>query len=369
MVGVSTPPSDEKEKQLRPRRRSFAQPSRPRSFWSQLSMVLLQPGAFFRALPEIQQGRGWLWAAILILALAALSAVRQAEPAPAPDAGIPQIPMDMGSGALGGVIGEPGFAPPESFAPPPRSEASTPDVSATWTTAILAAGGLVVQWLFLAVFLAEVSLLTSRTPRFSLNLHVAIWAGVPLGLMAGLQLLFYAAGGAVGEPGLSGLVNELPGFEQASAFVQEAIRALASRFTVFWLWSLALLYIGARQALGGKRWAVVLVLAIWVAALVLVPAIVSTLTGGAETGQPAQGPSFDGDIGAQEGKGDWGGDVGAQENLGILGGEAGALEGDLSSDTGAPESLESQEETGDTAKTPTEETGLQAGESTPLPAP
>src|SRR5215470_5262136 len=68
------------DKQIQPvRRRDYqiTQRTRPRGLWGQVWMALLQPGYFFRTLPLIEDSRTWLWAAILILALMGLSAVRQ----------------------------------------------------------------------------------------------------------------------------------------------------------------------------------------------------------------------------------------------------------------------------------------------------
>src|SRR5262249_52987166 len=42
---------------------------------------------------------------------------------------------------------------------------------------------------------------------------------------------------------------------------------------LFWLWSLILIYIAARNALRGKRWSSALVVVVWVILLVVVPVV------------------------------------------------------------------------------------------------
>ena len=67
-------------KQIQPvRNRDYqiTQRTRPRGLWGQVWMALLQPGYFFRTLPLMEDTRTWLWAAVLILALTGISAVRQ----------------------------------------------------------------------------------------------------------------------------------------------------------------------------------------------------------------------------------------------------------------------------------------------------
>src|SRR5512133_3254399 len=56
---------------------ALARRTRPRGLVGQMSMVLLEPGSFFHALPLAESSRQWVWAALLILALIGFSAVRQ----------------------------------------------------------------------------------------------------------------------------------------------------------------------------------------------------------------------------------------------------------------------------------------------------
>jgi hypothetical protein len=230
-------------------------------------MVLFQSGDFFRTFPAPGQSRHWLWVAALVLALVGLGAVRydahsNAEATAIPDPGFADSPATDEFGAF----------PPDGSMMLPESTATQPaNISDTWTVALQASSSVIVEWFILALLLCEVSLLRFKMPHLGRNLQIAIWTSVPLALMAGLQLIYYAAGGTPGEPGLSGLLDELSGFNELAGIAQDLLRSFASRLTLFWLWSLVLIYIGARQALRGKQWAVVLMLAVWIAFLVIAP--------------------------------------------------------------------------------------------------
>lgn len=230
-------------------------------FFSQLGMLLFQPRAFFRAYVPAQRGRRWLWVAMLILAVLAFNAVQRSEQSSAPAGGVDMPPVDMPAGP-GGMPFDMPF-PPESAAPP--ANAASP--AGTWMTALTAAGSQIVQWFVLALLLAEVTMFNGRAPRLGTNLQIAVWASLPLALMAAVQMLFIAGGGSIGRPGLSGFLESWDTFAGLNIYLRSFVHGLASQFTLFWLWSLILLYIGARQSLRGKRPAVLLVIAMWVVVL------------------------------------------------------------------------------------------------------
>jgi hypothetical protein len=140
-------------------------------------------------------------------------------------------------------------------------------------TALISATTILVGWFILALILCEVPLFNGVRPSYSQNLQIAIWTTVPLGVMAGLQVVYLAAGGKVGADGISGLLTYWKGFNDLSPMLRSILLSLTSRLTVFWIWTLVLIYIGGRMALNGKPWAVALVVIIWVAILVLVPVI------------------------------------------------------------------------------------------------
>jgi hypothetical protein len=245
---------------------------------TQIMTVSLQPTYFFRTLPNVGDTRQWFWVAALILILVGLSAVRQESlqstasataftppvaENPSPNPGR----FDQGGfpGALSGDAGT---------IPPPTTSA---DITSTWTTALISGSHIVLGWFILAILLSEVPLFNGVSPSLGQNLQIAIWTSVPLGIMAGLQLVYFAAGGAPREPGLTGLLAYWEGYKQLPTFVQSLLMSLTSRLTIFWLWTLVLLYIGARNTLRGKRWAVALVVVMWTAVLVIVPVLTGAI--------------------------------------------------------------------------------------------
>ncbi len=235
----------------------------PRGLFGQIRMALLQPGLFFQTLPA-SNSQHWLIAAFLILALIGVSAIRQQELA----SGSPSfnVPSDSGTGDSGQTPGG-----------TDTTNAVTPDISTTWKPALTAASEVVVNWIFLGVLLIIVSVSRSSPPRFGLNVKIVIWASLPLGLMAALQLLYYSSGGMPGKPGLAGLVSDLPGFGNLPTFTQALLVSLGSRLTLFWLWSLILVYLGARHTLGGMRLVIALVLLLWIVWLVFLPVAINSL--------------------------------------------------------------------------------------------
>ncbi|MDL1884032.1 hypothetical protein FBR01_10325 [Anaerolineae bacterium CFX8] len=275
------------DKQIQPvttsREIALARRSRPRGLVGQISTVLLEPGTFFRALPLNEGSRQWVWAALLILALVGFSAVRQ-EALSGGAAGGTASPPALNQGGSGGSSlfpsdssGFPGGALPSPFdtgaGTGTDSSASGSNVSATWTTALLAASSVILGWVVQMVMLCEVSLFNGTAPRLGRNLQIAVWSTVPVGLMAALQLLYFAAGGTAGQPGLSGLLAEWDIYADMPVFGKSVLLSLTSRLTLFWLWSLVLLYIGGRMALRGKTWAVLLVVVAWALVVVLLPVL------------------------------------------------------------------------------------------------
>lgn len=278
--------------------RSYAitQPARARGLASQTYTVLLQPGAFFRSINALEYTRQWLWIGLVILVLVGLSAVRQASlttdsAAPVvPDFGLPPEGGDF-SGGGGGISVSPLGGPPPDAGIPDSSlggGASSSNIAATWTTALIAASGVLLGWAIQTALLAEVSLLRGFAPHLGRNLQIAIWSSVPLGLMAALQLLYYAAGGTGGASGVSGLLAEWEGYSQLPTFSQSILLSLTSRLTLFWLWSLVLIYIGARRTLGGRWWSSILVVIAWVVVVVVLPVI----TGAIQVPEPELGGEF-----------------------------------------------------------------------------
>lgn len=241
LMSIHTRQSEAMDRQptlsTRPNRRSLR--PRTRGFRAQISTLIFQPITFFRDLATAEPNRQWFVAGFLVLALTGFAAVQRKSMQPVVD--------------------------PFAVAPPAAAD--------NWTTALVAGSVIVISWLVQALLLCEVSLLNGKMPRFGLNLRIAIWSSLPLGLMALLQLIYYAAGGLAGEPGISGVLITQPFYMEQPAFGQALLLSLASQLTFFWLWNLALLYIGGRHALNGKRIAALLVIVAWVLLLILIPTI------------------------------------------------------------------------------------------------
>jgi hypothetical protein len=213
-----------------------------------MRMVFLQPRLFFRMQREATS-QHWLLAALIILVLVSASAIRQQQFA----SGLDSVPA---------------------------VEGASPDTSLTWKPALTASSQMILNWISLSAILIIVSLSQSIRPRFDQNLRVVIWASMPFGLMAALQLLYYSSGGHPGNPGLSGLINDLPSFQALPSTLQMLVQSFSAQLTIFWLWNLILLYLGARYTLGGMRVMIALVLGLWVAWLVLLPLGVASFNSG-----------------------------------------------------------------------------------------
>jgi hypothetical protein len=259
-------------------------PNRPqRGLLGSISIVLLQPALFFRTLPPMSATRQWLWVALLVLALVGFNAVRRESLSASPAGEAPIMAPDMGGGILdprqGGAPMDPGMGMemPPAGVPQDVGAGGQMDTATRWTTALIAASGIALIWLGLTVLLSEVSLLNGSAPRLAHNFQISIWTSLPLGLLALLQLLYQAGGGVVGAPGLSGLVSELPFYADLPLFARSLLLSFASNLTLFWLWSLMLVYFGARFALHGRWWAALLVLVSWIIVLTLVPVLTGNI--------------------------------------------------------------------------------------------
>jgi hypothetical protein len=142
-------------------------------------------------------------------------------------------------------------------------------------SALQAACGVLAMWAGQAVLLCLIPMQSGHRPGIGRCLQVAIWASLPLALMLGLRQIYFAAGGTGGTVGLTLLLEKWEGYATLSSGAQRLLTAFVSNITVFWLWSLLLLYFGARYALGGKIWLVTLVIVIWIAAAPAVTALIS----------------------------------------------------------------------------------------------
>jgi hypothetical protein len=255
-----------------------------RGLVSQISTALFQPMTFYETLPPMRQTRQWLWVGFIILAMIGLSAVQQAttttSPATNNDASAP-IPDPFGELGGGGEIISPDggfdFGQPPIDHNAPATGGDTPQTVNNWTTALVAASQLVLMWAVLSTMLIVVPMFKGKPPQFGENLQIAIYASLPLAVMATLQLIYIAAGGVMGKAGLSGLVDEIPAYATADPFVQSLILSATSQTTLFMLWSLMMVYFGGRALLGGNRLIIFLVIVAWVALLVIMPVVTGTI--------------------------------------------------------------------------------------------
>jgi hypothetical protein len=276
---------------------ALANRNRPRGLWGQITTSLLRPALFFRTLAPAGETRQWLWAAILVLALVGIASVRYSalsNAAPA-DPGIidPGFPPDMGGemggGDMGGGIdmggggmegGDFGGIPPGGIPTDPNvpvaGEEST--LTADLTMALLAAANVILGWIVLTIMLIVVPMLRGRAPRLGQNLQIAVWSSLPFAVMAIVQLLYWSSGGKIGEPGVQGLLSDFKQVETLDPTVQALLISFTSRLTIFWLWSLMLVYFGARFALGGWRIVAFLVVIAWALIQIGAPVITGTIT-------------------------------------------------------------------------------------------
>lgn len=251
-------------------------PTRARSLPGQVNMVLLRPVQFYRTLRTARDTRQWVVIGLVILILVGVSAVRHSQKSNGETTTqTPEMGME------GGVPGDP-FAPVDPGTVDPGMGAvdpggSTEEDGAIWETALITASNYVAVWLILAVLLCNVSLIRGAAPRFDQNLQIAIWATLPLGLMAALQLLYFELGGKPGEPGISGLLSEWSGYQNLSNAEKDLLQSFAMRLTFFGLWALVLAYIGARQVLYGRRWASALIVVAWAALIIVLPVVLGTV--------------------------------------------------------------------------------------------
>lgn len=265
----------------------LTQQARPRGLPSQISTVLLQPVLFFRTLAPMHLTRQWLWVGLLILILVGYTAVRQADLVGGStdttdtgfDTGFEDPGFETGGDPVFGFPPEGGGEVPIDTGFPPEgaggtgTSGSTADPSTTVVTAVRAAGAILIAWVIQSFLLATVPAFNGKRPDLGRGFQVALWASVPLGLMCVVQLGFFAMGGKPGESGVVGVLKEWPGLADQTELGQKVLISLASMFTLFWVWNIVLLYVGARHALRGRWWASLLSVGLWVMAAALIPVI------------------------------------------------------------------------------------------------
>lgn len=283
---------------------ALAARNRPRGMWGQITTALLRPALFYKTLPPAGETRQWLWAALLVLALVGIAAVRYSTLSSTSsdgggmiDVGAPPVD-DFGGGFDGGLGGGFGGGGPDFGGVPPTDGPvdggggvpAESTLTADLTMALLASANVVLGWFVLTVMLVVVPMLRGRAPRVGQNLQIAVWSSLPLAVLAVVQLLYWSGGGKLGEPGVQGLLAYWPDFDTLDANAQAALISFTSRLTIFWLWSLMLVYFGARFALGGWRIVAFLVVIAWAVLQVGAPVLTGAIVGPAAVDMGGETP-------------------------------------------------------------------------------
>lgn len=260
---------------------------RPRGLVSQIVTVIVRPGEFFHSLTLHWASRQWVLIGALVLILVGLSAVKYQTASQASTGGgdaalggdLSGASIDPFGGGGGGASIDGGFDTgiPSGGVPTAGGASAEPSATDRWTSALIAGSNVLLAWFILAVLLGLVPLMNGRAPRFGNTLQVAVWASVPLGLMAALQMVYFLLGGTAGGAGLSGLLTEWSRYDTLSEPVQKVAMSAAGRLTLFAVWALVLAYIGGRRALRGRWWVVLPVVLAWAAIIVVLPVLFGTV--------------------------------------------------------------------------------------------
>lgn len=254
-----------------------AQPKLPNGVWGQLRTLLFHPETFFKALSTSTSA--WLFMLVVLMLLTGASEVQRQQRLNASpsdgmniDFGIPPMDtgMPMGDPTMPEMPGGGVPLPPSDMGGGGAPTGGQP-ITEQLEQILGATGSILGMWLVLTPLLAIVPFFNRSAPRWGRALKVAIWASVPLGVMALIQLAYYSAGGKAGEPGMFGIVDELPFYASLSAIQKSLVLSAASKLTLFHGWMLALVYLGARQTLRGKQVVVVIVMALWLMLMIFLP--------------------------------------------------------------------------------------------------
>lgn len=233
----------------------------PPGLIGQLIALITQPAAFFRHMPYTRQ---WLWVAVLILIVFGVAATSQVQ------SGATSTETASTTGFDLSLLQDETTTVDTSAT---AATTATADTNTTLMTALLAASGVLAMWGGQAALLCLIPMLRSHPPNLARALQVAVWASLPLALMLLLRQLYFMAGGTGGTIGLYALLEGWDGYAALPEIFQRILAVFTSNLTFYWLWSMALLYAGARYALNGRRWSAILVLAMWIAVTSVVPAV------------------------------------------------------------------------------------------------
>jgi hypothetical protein len=245
----------------------------PQGVFGQAAASLTQPKTFFRRMP---QSRQWLLMAGLVLVIFGFAASNQAQS----DTTSSDTPQTQGFDLTllqGDTAAQTTNISTQATATPATDTVDTSeaaDANTTLMSALLAACNVLAMWAGQVILLCVIPMLSGHPPRIGRSLQIAVWASLPLALMLALRQIYFAAGGTGGALGLSLLLEQWDGYAPLPSGAQRLLAAFMSNISVFWLWSLVLLYCGARYTLRGKYWSATLLIVIWVVAVPAVTALV-----------------------------------------------------------------------------------------------
>jgi hypothetical protein len=243
------------------------------SILTQVLKLFIQPKAFFRALP---MNRQWLLAALLVLAIAGFTGTTQIQSTGSSSANSSgtSSTSSFSLSTLQESATSAQTSTTTAAAAQQTTTSATTDSNTALMNALVAAAGIMAMWGGQAVLLSLVTMLRGYAPNIGKSLQIAVWASLPLALMLALRYAHFAAGGTGGSLGLSLLLTQWSTYPALPQFLRQVLAAFMSNVTLFALWNLGLLYVGARYALDGKRWSVALIVAMWIVAATVVPVFV-----------------------------------------------------------------------------------------------
>jgi len=253
------------------------------SILSEVGSLLTRPKAFFQKTPR---NRHWLVAAILILGIVGLCAFSQgttstsSSTSSASTSGFSLTMLQTGSTAASTPGAQTGSSTSTSGAATTAASTaaattSTLTTNAKLISALAGACGILAMWGGQALLLSLVPMFRGYAPRLERGFQIAVWASLPLALMLVVRQIGFAMGSTGGSLGLSLLLTQWSDYPKLGQLARRIIATFLSNFTLFWLWSLLLMYFGARFALGGRRFVAVFVVVLWVLTSTTVPALFS----------------------------------------------------------------------------------------------
>ncbi len=237
---------------------------------TQVTRLFFQPSAFFRAMPG---GHQWVLAALLVLVVTGYTATTQTQSTSSSTSSTTAQTTTFDLSLLESSASQTDTS--ATAAQQTQTDTTTVSSDTTLMNALIAASGVLVMWFGQTIALSLVSMFRGYAPRVGKSFQIAVWASLPLALMLALRYVHYSTGGEGGSLGLSLLLENWSGYSVLTEYGQRIVTLFLTNLTLFWLWDVVLLYLGARYALGGRRFMVFVVVVLWIVASTLIPALVT----------------------------------------------------------------------------------------------